>query len=300
MKSFSQAVGLILAVATVALGAQDAELMHTSPVSGEQGYVLSVDVELVNVTATVLDESGRYLEGLTAEDFQILEDAREQRISFFSHDSRVPISIGMLVDTSGSHQDKLRQALQTAKEIAATLSTEDEMFVITFDSRAKVRQKFTNNLDEVQRSLRDIRGGGETAVFDAISLGLNEMLEAKHDKRVLLLLSDGFDTRSKIKAAQAEDLLRRSDVLLYAIGIDDDVNDPRMRGRPRYRIYDYMLGKLTGATGGRLIRLYTGREYNFRSLAQGMLENCIRSTPWATIRPPVRVVQRGGPSRFAL
>src|SRR5262245_36429543 len=78
--------------------------------------VLSVDVELVNVTATVVDEFGRYLEGLTAQDFQLFEDDQEQKISFFSTDSRVPISIGVLVDTSGSLQDKLRQGLQTVRE----------------------------------------------------------------------------------------------------------------------------------------------------------------------------------------
>src|SRR4051794_4861357 len=71
--------------------------------------VLSVDVALVNVTATVIDESGRYVDGLTAGDFRVIENGHEQKISFFSHDSQIPISLGLLIDTSGSLQDKLHQ-----------------------------------------------------------------------------------------------------------------------------------------------------------------------------------------------
>lgn len=232
--------------------------------------MLSVDVEVVNVTATVIDGSGRHVEGLIANDFQLLEDGREQKVAFFSHDIQ-PVSIGVLIDISGSLQDKLRQGVEVVNEIAGTLSSADEMFIITFNSRAEVRQKFTSNRDEIQASLRNIRASGETAVFDAISLGLREMENARHKKRILLLLTDGFDTRSKIKAGQAEDLLKRSGILVYAIGIDDNDNDPRIRKRPRYHIYEYMLGKLTSAGSGRLIRLYTGYDYDLRRLAEDLL-----------------------------
>src|SRR5215831_4445882 len=233
--------------------------------------VLSVDVELVNVTATVIDESGRSVQGLTAEDFQVLEDGQEQKISFFSHDSRVPISLGVLLDVSGSLQDKLRQGLQTVRDIASTLSGDDQMFVVMFNSHVDVRQTFTSNQEEIQRSLGDIHAKGETAVYDAISVGLREMQTAKNQKQILLLVTDGFDTKSKINADQAQDLLRRSHVLLYAIGIDDDDNNPP-RGRAKYHIYDYMLGKLTDAGGGRVIRLYTGRNYDLRQLSEMFLE----------------------------
>jgi len=230
-------------------------------VTQDRREVLSVDVELVNVTATVIDESGRSVQALTAEDFQVLEDGQEQKISFFSHDSRVPISLGVLLDISGSLQDKLRQGLQTLREIASTLTADDEMFVVMFNSHVDVRQKFTSSPEEIQRSLGDIHAKGETAVYDAISVGLHEMQTAKNQKQVLLLVTDGFDTKSKMNADQAQDLLRRSHVLLYAIGIDDDDNNPP-RGRAKYHIYDYMLGKLTDAGGGRLVRLYTGRHYD--------------------------------------
>jgi Ca-activated chloride channel homolog len=242
-------------------------LRPQAPASQERREVLSVDVELVNVTATVIDGSGRSVQGLTAQDFQVLEDGREQKISFFSHDSRVPISLGVLLDISGSLQDKLRQGLQTVREIASTLSADDEMFVVMFNSRVEVRQKFTSNPEEIQRSLGDIHAKGETAVYDAISVGLREMQAAKNQKQILLLVTDGFDTKSKINADQVQDLLKRSRILLYAIGIDDDDNNPP-RGRAKYHIYDYMLGKLTDAGGGRVMRLYTGRNYDLRQLSE--------------------------------
>jgi Ca-activated chloride channel homolog len=237
-------------------------------VSQEPREVLSVDVELVNVTATVIDNSGRSVQGLGPEDFQVFEDGQEQKISFFSHDPSVPVSIGVLLDVSGSLQDKLRQGLQTVREIASVLSPDDEMFVIMFNSQVDVKQKFTSNPEEIQRSLGDVHAKGETAVYDAIAAGLREMQTAKHQKRILLLVSDGFDTKSKINADQAQDLLKRSHVLLYAIGIDDDDNHPPTRRRPKYHIYDYILGKLTSAGGGRLIRLYTGWNYDLRSLSE--------------------------------
>jgi VWFA-related protein len=145
------------------------------------------------------------------------------------------------------------------------------MFVMTFDSHVNLRQGFTNDPDEMQRSLRDIHAHGETAVYDAIAAGLREMQKAKYPKRILLLVTDGFDTRSRTTADQAEDLLNRSNILLYTIGIDDDDKDTSIRHRPRYHIYEYMLNKLSRAGGGRIVRLYTGREYDLHQLSEVLL-----------------------------
>ena len=238
----------------------------------DQRYRLNVEVELVNIIATVLDESGKYMDGLNLSDFQVFEDSEQQKISFFSHDLRVPISVGVLIDNSGSMRHKLQQALQTVREIAVALSPQDEMFVISFNSDVSVRQHFTNNMQDVQKSLRDIRSSGETAAYDAIEVATQEMKKAKHNKKILLLLTDGFDTKSHINAAQTEDLLKRSSVLVYAIGIDDDDDDPLALQRTRYHVYHYMLGRLTGVSGGRAFRLFTGRNYALNSLATLLME----------------------------
>lgn len=236
-------------------------------------YKLNVNVQLVNVTATVLDDQGKYIDGLKLDDFQVFENGEEQKISFFSHDLRVPVSIGVLIDASGSMRYKLQQALQTVREIAQALSPQDEMFVISFNSDVDVRHHFTSNMQEIQRTFRDIKASGETAAYDAIQLAINEeMKRAKHNKKILLLITDGFDTRSKINAMQVEDILKRAEVLVYAIGIDDDDDDPLVLRRTRYHIYHYMLGRLTSISGGRAFRLFTGRNYALNSLAQVLLE----------------------------
>ena len=247
---------------------------NTPPADPSQDprFRLNVNVELVNVTATVLDDQGKYLDGLKQDDFQVFEDGTEQKISFFSHDLRVPISVGVLIDSSGSMRHKLQQALQTVREIALALSPQDEMFVVSFNSDVEVRKHFTSNMQEVQKTLRDIKAGGETAAYDAIQVGMDEMKMAKHNKKILLLVTDGFDTKSHIGSAQVEDILKRSEVLVYAIGIDDDDDDPLVLRRTRYHIYHYMLGRLTSVSGGRAFRLFTGRNYALNSLAQVLLE----------------------------
>src|SRR5438270_4906235 len=124
----------------------------------------------------------------------------------------------------------------------------------------------------VQRTLRDIKAGGETAAYDAIQAGMEEMKMAKHNKKILLMVTDGFDTKSHINATQVEDILKRAEVLVYAIGIDDDDDDPLVLRRTRYHIYHYMLGRLTSISGGRAFRLFSGRNYSLNSLAQVLLE----------------------------
>ena len=215
------------------------------------------------------------------DDFQIFEDGREQEISFFSQNERSPISIGVLIDISGSQQDKLQQALQTVREIATTLSGDDEMFIITFNSVAKFRQKFTSDPQQILRSLEDLKSNGETAVHDAIELGLREIQTASNQKKILLLITDGFDTKSKITAVETEQSLKESEVLTYAIGID--IN-PNVRKRVRYATYYYMLNKWAAATGGRVIRLVAGES----SAAATLLNFCSKSYATNTRSPITR------------
>ncbi len=235
-------------------------------------FQLAVEVELVNVVATVLDGQGRYVEGLTADDFTVFEDGVRQEVSFFSHDQQVPVSMGILVDTSGSMRHKLQQSLQVARELAMALSPADEVFVISFSNNSKVLTEFTTVGPELPEIFRGVRSGGETAAFDAIGLALEMMDSSQHDKKILLLITDGFDTRSKLRPDDIDEMLKRNQVLVYAIGIDDDDSDPEVMRRTRYHVYHYMLALLTDVTGGRAFRLYTGRRYALRSLAEILLE----------------------------
>jgi Ca-activated chloride channel family protein len=262
---------------SVPVEAQDQEsppINNVSPQSEEVAdeFRLQVEVPLVNVTATILGPSGEYVEGLTAADFTIFEDGIEQQISFFSHDRSVPISLGILVDVSGSMQHKLQQSLQTAREVAMALSPEDEVFIVTYAEDSNVLTDFTETGSHIQQIFRGIRTGGDTHQFDAIGLALRMMENAKHQKKVLLLLTDGFDTQSRLTIEEVDDLLKQAEVLVYAIGIDDDDTDPEVRRRTRYHVYHYMLARLTDVTGGRAFRIYTGRRYALQSLAEILLE----------------------------
>ena len=270
-------VGIFAAVTALSmrLGAQEPTPPAAVPALTDEAQDpirLNVSVDLVNVNATVRDANGRYIDGLSATDFSLLEDGIEQKLSFFAHDSQVNLSVGVMVDTSGSMRHKLQQALQTVREVSLALGPQDEMFLMTFNDEIDIRQKFTRNPEDVQKSLRGIRSGGETAVYEAIRASIQEMKSARNGKRILLLLSDGYDTRSKINMDQAIDLLKRSQLQLYAIGIDDDDNDPLVLRQPRYHIYHYMLGELTGNSGGQTFRMYTGRNYALDSIAALILE----------------------------
>jgi Ca-activated chloride channel homolog len=238
----------------------------------DQRFRLAVEVELVNLIATIVDENNRYVGNLAQGDFQVFEDGKPQNVSFFSHDEKVPVSVGVLIDNSGSMRHKIQQALQMVREIAVALAPEDEMFIVTFGSNVEVRQKFTRNIQDVQRALRGIKANGETASYDAIDTGLQEMRSAKNNKKILIQVTDGFDTRSKMNASQVEELLKRSQTLLYSIGIDDDDTDPLAQRRTRYHIYHFMLDKLSRLSGGTTYRMYTGRNYPMQSIAQTIIE----------------------------
>ena len=271
---------LLLSLASIHLLAQESATPATPPQSpppaagtANDPVRVNISVDLVNVSATVKDSSGRYLSGMTQDDFTLLENGVEQKLSFFNHDAQTNLSVGVLIDTSGSMRHKLQQALQTVREVSLALRPQDEMFLVTFSDDVEVRQKFTKNPEDVLRALRGIRSGGETSVYDAVQTGIQEMRNAKTgNKRILLLVSDGFDTRSKLNMDQAIEQLKRSQLQLYSIGIDDDDNDPLVLRQPRYHVYLYMLGELTGASGGQTFRMYTGRNYALDSIAALILE----------------------------
>ena len=269
---FAQASAPLVPPSVVGQAQPPAAAPDAPPETPDQKYSLAVDVQLVNVVATVVDKDGAYMDNLKAEDFQLFEDNKEQKVSFFAHDRRIPISVGVLVDTSGSMRHKLQQALQTVREVSLALSPQDEMFLLTFDDNVEMRQKFTSNPQDIQRTLRGIRSGGETAVYDAIKMGLTEMKSARNNKKILLLVSDGFDTKSKTNAVQVQEMLKRSEAMVYSIGIDDDDNDPATQRDTRYHIYYYMLGQLSGISGGQVYKMYTGRNYALDGLAQVLLE----------------------------
>jgi Ca-activated chloride channel family protein len=190
---------------------------------------MRVDVRLVNVVATVTDAHGRYVSNLTASDFVLEEDGKRQEISHFSQDLEVPVSVGILLDTSGSMDRKIRTAVEAVERFVRRIHQDDEIFLITFSGQAVLRQDFTDDRDKLSQALHRINATGGTALYDALGDGLNKLRSARHAKRALLVITDGQDTASTTKLDQVLQSIRAAELLVYPIGISP-LNFAKNRG----------------------------------------------------------------------
>jgi Ca-activated chloride channel family protein len=178
-----------------------------------------VDVRLVNVVATVTDTRGRNISNLTANDFILEEDGKPQEITHFSQDQNVPVSVGVLLDTSGSMDRKIRTAVEAVERFSRRIHQNDEIFLITFSGHPVLRQDFTDDREKLSQALRHINATGGTALYDALTEGLTKIREGRHSKRAILLITDGQDTASAAKLNDVLETVRESDLLIYPIGI---------------------------------------------------------------------------------
>ncbi len=178
-----------------------------------------VDVRLVNVVATVTDEAGRYVSNLTADDFIVHEDGAPQKISHFSQDHDMPVSAGIILDTSGSMERKIRTAVDAVDRFIRRTNENDEIFLMTFSSEPLLRQDFTNDREKLSQALRKMWVTGGTALYDALNLGIEKVHSGRHEKRAILVITDGQDTSSVAKLEEVLQNIRQAEVLVYAIGI---------------------------------------------------------------------------------
>lgn len=190
-----------------------------NPQRSDSQVDLRVDVRLVNVVATVTDSNGRYVNGLSAQDFVVEEDGVPQEIVHFTHDRDVPVSVGLVIDTSGSMDRKIRTAIQAVDRFIRTLHADDDIFLMTFSGEPSLRQDFTPDRNRVKRALEGIRVIGGTALYDALEAALHKIQSGRHDKRAILLITDGDDTGSSATLEQTLGLVRKSELLVYALGI---------------------------------------------------------------------------------
>ncbi len=205
---------------------------------------LKVDVALVNVVATVTDETGHYVADLTQGDLVVLEDGKEQKISHFSQSNELPVSMGVLLDSSGSMERKIGTASTAVERFIRSIHKDDDIFLMTFANRPDLRQDFTDDRERLARALRRVVVGGGTALYDALDEGLQKIKQGKHEKRAVLLLTDGEDTSSFITFDQAKSMVRESELLVYCLGISPfggylserrpgQIPDPNGRRDPR-------------------------------------------------------------------
>jgi Ca-activated chloride channel family protein len=211
--------------------------LSTGRLHGQEGFRFRSGVDLVNVTATVTDGTGRFASGLTQADFLVYEDERPVDITHFSAE-RVPVSLGIVLDTSGSMLgDKMENALAAIERfLERLLSPDDEVFVYGFSSDVELLQDWTTNRGAVSASLRRVRAAGGTAIYDAMVEAVPMAHRGQNQKKAIVLISDGNDTNSQASIRDVREVVRQTEVLVYAIGIDGQaqtMTSPRPPTFPR-------------------------------------------------------------------
>ena len=183
--------------------------------------VFRAGIELVNVSATVTDARGRFVDGLTKDDFLVYDDGEPVEITQFDNE-RVPVSLGIALDTSGSMDGRKMEAARHALDrfLYDLLGPDDEFFLYRFDYTPALLQDWTTSPDRLSRAIRNIRPRGGTALYDAVAESVPRVAEGRHRKKALLIISDGNDTNSEIDDRDLRALIRETEALVYAIGID--------------------------------------------------------------------------------
>ena len=243
-------VAFVFSCAPLAL-AQNVSILPRVPaatVPKSSDPVLRVDSCLVLIPVHVTNAIGTPITGLTIDNFRLSEDGIEQSLSAFAAED-APVSVGLLLDASGSMRNKMGKVSQAAAAFFQTVNAQDEFFLVEFGGRTKLEVAFTPDWDDVYQRIVHTRPSGQTPLFDAIHLALKVMKNARHPRKALVILSDGGDNWSAHNLRQIRSALIESDVQVFAMGIfDRDVehNHPREERRGPMLLED-----LTGPTGGR-------------------------------------------------
>jgi VWFA-related protein len=218
-RSTRTAGALAIAVAA-ALATPGAQQPPTEPA---ENFRFKSGVELINVTATVTDASGRFVPDLRKEDFLLYEDDQPQAITHFSAE-RVPVSLGIVLDTSGSMAGEKMSAARAALDrfLFELLDRDDEIFLYRFSDHPSLLQGWTSDRQQLTRALGRISPNGGTAMYDGVAEAIPLAERGKHRKKAIVVISDGNDTSSQTTIAELRQLIRQSEVMVYAIGIDGE------------------------------------------------------------------------------
>lgn len=204
----------------LSLSAQDTPKQDTPKKSKDSDFTLSVDVNLVLLHVSVFDDKDKLITDLKKEDFSVFEDKIQQDLSLFRQED-VPVSLGLVIDNSGSMRTKRERVNKAALTFVKTCNPEDEIFLINFNDQVYIDQEFTRNRDDLIEALDTLDTRGGTALHDAIYLSLEHIREGKEDKKALLLISDGEDRDSRYKFESVLEFARESHASIYVVGLFD-------------------------------------------------------------------------------
>ena len=188
--------------------------------NGSMLHVIKTDVNLVLVPVSVTDGDQRLVKGLSRENFEVFEGKTPQEIRGFSNED-TPVSIGIILDTSGSMDDKANRVREAVHAFCEASNLQDEFFLVEFSDEPHVVTDFTNSAEEIEKELVFMRPKGRTSLLDAIYLALRKMKQAKYEKKALLIISDGGDNHSRYDEKEVKGAAKEADVMIYSIGIFD-------------------------------------------------------------------------------
>jgi len=232
------------------LGAADSRIAAQQNAAHKDDPAISVNVKVVTLPVTVRDKHGQIIRDLTATDFDLQEDGHLQTIRYFTQETNLPLTLGLLVDTSRSQRNVLDEERNASKTFLDQMLTnpKDGAFLIHFDREVELLQDLTSSRDKLQKSLeslqtsgndthanpepRDSRGGraghgGGTLLYDAVFLASNEVMKKQSGRKALIILSDGVDRGSKESLESAIEAAQRADTVVYAILFADKAEENR-------------------------------------------------------------------------
>lgn len=269
----------------------------TKLVDGSILHVVKTDVKLVLVPVSVTDPSQRLVTGLQAENFQLFEGKKPQEIRHFSNED-APVSIGIILDASGSMHDKMVRVREAVTKFCEAANPQDEFFMIVFADQPRLATDFTSVPQDLEKDLLFTRPKGQTALLDAIYMGLRKMKEAKYGKKALLIISDGGDNHSLYGEKEVKAAAKESDVMIYAIGtFDRYVPTPEETRGPG------LLAGIAEPTGGRAFTLenvielpavasHIGRELRTQYVLGYRPEEMPRDGKWHKIQVKLRLPKK--------
>lgn len=215
---------------------------------------LRVDVDLVLVPVTVTDRYNRLVTGLDKHDFSLFEEEQQQSIRYFSSED-TPISLGVVLDLSGTMKNKIDLARDAAIEFFESANPRDDYFVVSFADSPMLLADSTTSIGTIRDRLAQAKPAGKTALLDAIYMAVAKMRRARHARHALLVISDGGDNNSRFTAREIKKLVVEEDVEIYGIGIFDGFfkSPEEWEGKK-------LMTQITEATGGRVITLKDPRK----------------------------------------
>jgi Ca-activated chloride channel family protein len=208
---------------------------------------IQVDVTRVNLLFTVTDKKGRFVTDLTKDDFLVTENKKPQVIQEFTAETDLPLRIGILIDTSNSIRDRFKFEQEAAVEFINSVvrPRQDKAMIVSFDTAAELVSDLSDDPEKLAKSIRNLRPGGGTALYDAIYFACRDRLQQDQPRhkfrRAIVIVSDGDDNQSRVTRDQALEMAQKADVVVYAIStnISKIENDG-----------DKVLRYLTSETGG--------------------------------------------------